>query len=41
MAKLTIVAIIRAKSDRIDFVKAELEKLIDIDLPPSAHQFLS
>ena len=30
MSKLTIVAHVRAKSDRIDFVKAELLKLIDI-----------
>ncbi len=30
MAKLTIVAHIRAKSDQIDLVKAELLKLIDI-----------
>ena len=30
MSKLTIVAHIRAKSERIDFVKAELLKLIDI-----------
>ncbi len=30
MSKLTIVAHITAKSDKIDFVKAELEKLIDI-----------
>ncbi|MDY6854352.1 MAG: putative quinol monooxygenase [Thermodesulfobacteriota bacterium] len=30
MAKLTIVANITAKADKIDLVKAELEKLIDI-----------
>ena len=30
MAKLTIVANIKAKPDLIDLVKAELEKLIDI-----------
>ncbi len=30
MAKLTIVANITAKTDKIDLVKAELEKLIDI-----------
>lgn len=30
MAKLTIVASIKAKPDRVDFVKAELLKLIDI-----------
>jgi quinol monooxygenase YgiN len=30
MAKLTIVANIKAKADKIDLVKAELEKLIDI-----------
>ena len=30
MLKLTIVAHVRAKSDRIDFVKSELLKLIDI-----------
>ncbi|MEL6493878.1 MAG: putative quinol monooxygenase [Cyanobacteria bacterium J06623_7] len=30
MSKLTIVAHVTAKSDRIDFVKAELLKLIDI-----------
>ena len=30
MSKLTIVANIKAKSDKIDFVKAELEKLIEI-----------
>lgn len=30
MAKLTIVANIKAKADRIDLIKAELEKLIDI-----------
>ena len=30
MSKLTIVAHITAKSDKIEFVKAELEKLIDI-----------
>ena len=30
MLKLTIVANIEAKSDKIDFVKAELEKLIHI-----------
>lgn len=30
MSKLTIVANIKAKSDKIDFVKAELEKLIPI-----------
>jgi quinol monooxygenase YgiN len=30
MAKLTIVANIKAKADQIDLVKAELEKLIDI-----------
>ena len=30
MAKLTIVAHITAKPDRIELVKAELEKLIDI-----------
>lgn len=30
MSKLTIVAHIKAKSDQIDFVKAELLKLIDI-----------
>jgi len=30
MSKLTIVANIKAKSDKIDFVKAELEKLIHI-----------
>ncbi|MEH6628165.1 MAG: putative quinol monooxygenase [Motiliproteus sp.] len=30
MAKLTIVANIIAKTDKIDLVKAELEKLIDI-----------
>ncbi len=30
MAKLTIVANITAKADKVDLVKAELEKLIDI-----------
>ncbi len=30
MAPLTIVANIKAKADKIDLVKAELEKLIDI-----------
>lgn len=30
MAKLTIVANIKTKADKIDLVKAELEKLIDI-----------
>ena len=30
MSKLTIVANIKAKSDKIDLVKTELEKLIDI-----------
>jgi quinol monooxygenase YgiN len=30
MAKLTIFANIKAKADRIDLVKAELEKLLDI-----------
>ena len=30
MSKLTIVANIKAKSDKIDLVKEELEKLIDI-----------
>lgn len=30
MAKLTIVANIRAKADKIDLVKAELLKLIDV-----------
>ena len=30
MTKLTIVANIKAKADKIDLVKAELEKLIDI-----------
>ena len=30
MAKLTVVANITAKDDKIDQVKAELEKLIDI-----------
>ncbi len=30
MAKLTIVANIKAKADKIDLVKAELLKLIDI-----------
>ena len=30
MSKLTIVANIKAKSDKIDLVKAELEKLTDI-----------
>ena len=30
MAKLTIVANITAKADKIDLVKTELEKLIDI-----------
>ncbi len=30
MSKLTIVANITAKSDQIDLVKAELEKLIDV-----------
>ena len=30
MSKLTIVANIKAKSDKIDLTKAELEKLIDI-----------
>lgn len=30
MAKLTIVANITAKADKIDLIKAELEKLIDI-----------
>jgi len=30
MSKLTIVANITAKSDKIEFVKGELEKLIDI-----------
>ena len=30
MAGLTIVASITAKADKIDLVKAELEKLIDI-----------
>jgi len=30
MAKLTIVAHVTAKADKIDLVKAELEKLIDI-----------
>ncbi|MEM1136673.1 MAG: putative quinol monooxygenase [Bacteroidota bacterium] len=30
MSKLTIVANIKAKSDKIDLVKAALEKLIDI-----------
>ena len=30
MSKLTIVANIKAKSDKIDLVKAELKKLIDI-----------
>ncbi len=30
MAKLTIVANIKANADKIDLVKAELEKLIDI-----------
>ena len=30
MAKLTLVANITAKADKIDLVKAELEKLIDI-----------
>jgi len=30
MAKLTIVAYIKAKADQVDLVKAELEKLIDI-----------
>ncbi|MDY6855699.1 MAG: putative quinol monooxygenase [Thermodesulfobacteriota bacterium] len=30
MAKLTIVANITAKTDKIDLLKAELEKLIDI-----------
>ncbi|MEM8843639.1 MAG: putative quinol monooxygenase [Pseudomonadota bacterium] len=30
MKKLTIVANIKAKKDKIDYVKAELEKLIDI-----------
>ena len=30
MSKLTIVAHITAKSDKIEFVRAELEKLIDI-----------
>ncbi len=32
MAQLTIVANITAKSDQIDLVKSELEKLIDITL---------
>ena len=30
MSKLTIIANIKAKSDKIDLVKRELEKLIDI-----------
>ena len=30
MSKLTIVAHITARSDKIDLVKAELEKLVDI-----------
>ena len=30
MPKLTIVANVKAKSDKIDLVKAELVKLIDI-----------
>ncbi len=30
MSKLTIVANIKAKADKIDLVKAELEKLIDV-----------
>ena len=30
MAKLTIIAQIKAQADRIDLVKTELEKLIDI-----------
>ena len=30
MAKLTIVASIKAKADKIDLVKAELEKLVDV-----------
>ena len=30
MAKLTIVANVTAKADKVDLVKAELEKLIDI-----------
>ena len=30
MARLTIVANIKAKAEQIDLVKAELEKLIDI-----------
>lgn len=30
MSKLTIVAHIMAKSDRVDFVKAELQKLIPV-----------
>jgi len=30
MPKLTIVANIKAKADRVDLVKAELEKLIDV-----------
>ena len=30
MSKLTIVANIKAKTDKIDLVKAELEELIDI-----------
>ena len=32
MSKLTIVANITAKSDKIELVKAELEKLIDVTL---------
>lgn len=30
MSKLTIIANIKAKSDKIDLVKTELEKLIDV-----------
>ena len=33
MAKLTIVANIKANPDKIDLVKAELEKLIDVTRP--------
>ncbi len=30
MSKLTIVASIKAKSDKVNLVKTELEKLVDI-----------
>ena len=37
MYKLTIVANITDKSDKIDLVKSELEKLIDVTLNEMTH----